>query len=64
MRVIVHIISSDSWSGRKLEAKKTYKTVRGAEAFVKRFNAKNNLPTTPDYYEFARIATIGGKEVL
>lgn len=63
MKVIVHIISHDSWSGRRLEGTKTYKTVRGAEAFCKRFNARNNLPQVPAYYETAEIATIGGRQV-
>lgn len=64
MKVIVHITSHDSWSGVRLEDTKTYKTVRGAEAFCRRFNAKNNLPQVPSYYETARIASIGGRAVL
>lgn len=63
MKVVVQIIESERGWGQQVSYIETYKTLRGAEAFVKRFNARNNLPQTPDWYQYARIHSINEREV-
>lgn len=52
----VQIWEMDSWSGRSAGETLEFKTRALALEFVKEFNSKNNLPTTPEYYEYAEIA--------
>lgn len=57
MKILVYIIASDNWSGQQIIETKTFKTLRVAKAFIKRHNARNNLPRVPEYYTFAQLAT-------
>lgn len=63
MTITIHILEHDSWSGVKLLDKRTFKTKRGAEAFVKRHNARNNLPQVPEYYTKAYVVEVDGFRV-
>lgn len=64
MKVIVNIIESERGWGQKLAYTKSFKTVKAARAFAKRFNAKNDKEMVPDWYQYAKIATIDGETVL
>ena len=55
-KIRVTVTSHDSWSGVEVLYTKEFVTEAAAVAFCKKFNAKNNLPQVPEYYE---IATVG-----
>ena len=50
----VDIIESERGWGSKLDETKTFRGKAAAVRFVKKFNAKNNLPYVPDWYMYAR----------
>lgn len=46
----------DSFSGRKLDTTKIFKTKEEALVFVNDFNAENNQNTVPDWYMYAELS--------
>lgn len=56
MEVKVYIIESEAGWGQKVDEVKEFPSVEEAEAFCREYNSKNNLPTTPDWYMYARLA--------
>lgn len=50
----VDIIESERGWGQKIDETKTFETREEANAFVKEFNGKNDLPYVPDWYMYAR----------
>lgn len=50
----VEIIESERGWGQKVDERKYFKTAEDADQFCKEYNAKNNLPTVPDWYMYAR----------
>lgn len=55
-KVKVEIIESDSWSGQSIDEVKYFDTNDEAQKFCDKYNAKNNKPTVPEWYMYARIA--------
>jgi hypothetical protein len=55
MKVKVEIIESERGWGQKVDSTKEFPSRAKAEAFVKKYNAKNDLPEVPDWYMYARI---------
>jgi hypothetical protein len=53
--ILVHIIESERGWGQKVDEVKEFGTMKGAEAFVKQYNKKNDKKTVPDWYMFARV---------
>jgi hypothetical protein len=53
--VEVVITGHDSWNGPEILRVETFDTKDGAASYCRKFNAKNNLPQVPDYYETAQI---------
>ncbi|CAL9969622.1 hypothetical protein VPHD148_0136 [Vibrio phage D148] len=51
----VQIWEMDNWSGRSAGETLEFKTSELAKDFVKKFNERNNLPTAPEYYEYAEV---------
>jgi hypothetical protein len=49
----VYVIESEAGWGQKVDFVKTFDTLENANAFVKEFNSKNNLPYVPDWYMYA-----------
>lgn len=49
----VDVIESERGWGQRVDETIMYDNKEEAEAFVKKFNAKNNLSYVPDYYEYA-----------
>ena len=45
----------DSWSGREDGGIMEFKTKELATDHINEFNSKNNLPTTPEYYEYMEL---------
>lgn len=54
-KVIVTVVGHDSWSGPEVLFKKEFTYEANALKYCKEFNAKNNLPQTPEYYEKAHM---------
>ena len=54
-KIVVTIVSHDSWSGPEIQYTKEFATQTGAVNFMKKFNGRNNLPQAPEYYETAEI---------
>ena len=54
-KVKVELVESDSWSGQKVDEVKYFDTVEEANAFIKKYNSKNNEATVPEWYMYARI---------
>lgn len=56
--VVVEIIESERGWGQKVDEVKKFDNLKEARAFVRKYNAKNNLPYTPDWYMYARIVGV------
>lgn len=56
MKIKVQIIESERGWGQKVDSVKTFPSLKKAEAFIKKFNAKNNEAVVPDWYMYARIS--------
>lgn len=54
-KVKVLIIESERGWGQKVDEVKEFDTREEAEKFCKEYNSKNNEPTVPDWYMYARI---------
>jgi hypothetical protein len=50
----VTVIESEAGWGQKVDEYRRFETKEEAEAWVKNYNAKNNLPQTPDWYMYAQ----------
>jgi hypothetical protein len=50
----VEIVESERGWGQKQDSIKEFDTEGAASSFIKKYNSKNNLPTVPDWYMFAR----------
>jgi len=55
MKVKVEIIESERGWGQKVDSVREFPNRKKANAFVEKYNAKNNEPTVPDWYMYARI---------
>lgn len=55
MKTKVEIIESERGWGQRLDEVKEFPNRAKAEAFVEKYNSKNNLPQVPDWYMYARI---------
>lgn len=51
----VQIWEMDAWSGRSKGETMEFKTLVDATTWVTEFNSRNNLPSTPEYYEYAEV---------
>ena len=51
----VLIIESERGWSQRVDETKTFQTRKAAEAFVKKFNAKNNNAEVPDWNMYARV---------
>lgn len=51
----VQVWCMDSWSGREKGRTYEFKTKELALDWIKKFNSKNNLPSAPEYYEYAEL---------
>ena len=51
----VVIIESERGWGQKVDEVRYFDNLAEAEAFVKKFNAGNNLGVVPDWYMYAEI---------
>lgn len=60
-KVIVQIIESEAGWGQRVDETKVFTSTAKAEAFVKRYNARNNLPQVPSWYMYAQIVSIDGQ---
>lgn len=49
----VDLIESERGWGQRCDETVEFNDKAKAEAYVKEFNAKNNLPVTPDWYMYA-----------
>jgi len=58
MKIKVEIIESERGWGQKVDSVKTFPSLKKAEAFVVKYNSKNNLPEVPDWYMYARVSKI------
>jgi hypothetical protein len=54
------IIESERGWGQKIDEVKEFKTEKARDKFITKFNARNNEPTTPDWYMYAEK----GKDVI
>ncbi len=54
-KTVVHVIESDRGWGTKIYEVKDFDTRNDAEAFVKKFNKRNNKTKVPDWYMYATI---------
>ena len=52
---LVDIIESERGWGSKVDETKEFTDYDEAKAFVKRYNADNNLPEVPDWYMYATM---------
>lgn len=50
---VVDLIESERGWGQRVDESVEFNDKTKAEAYVKEFNAKNNLPTVPDWYMYA-----------
>jgi hypothetical protein len=51
----VAIIESERGWGQRVDEIREFDSRADAEKFVETFNARNNLPQAPDWYEYAEI---------
>jgi hypothetical protein len=51
----VQIIESERGWGQQIDSVEYFATKAEAEKFVKKFNAKNNEATVPDWYMYATL---------
>lgn len=63
-KILVHIIESEAGWGQRIDERREFDTVEQAEAFVTQFNEPNNEARVPSWYMYARVVSIGGREVL
>jgi hypothetical protein len=49
----VDIIESERGWGQRVDETKYFDDKVTAEQFVEKYNAKNNLPAVPDWYDYA-----------
>ena len=54
------LIESERGWGQKVDSVREFKTEKGRDNFIKRFNASNNKPTVPDWYMYAEK----GKDIV
>lgn len=54
------IIESERGWGQRVDGTREFKTKKGRDNFIKRFNSVNNEPTTPDWYMYAEA----GKDII
>lgn len=55
--VRVEIIESEQGWGQRVDEVKEFPTVEEAEAFIEKYNSRNDKPTVPDWYMYARRIT-------
>jgi hypothetical protein len=48
------IIESERGWGQRVDEVRKFKTKKGRDNFIIRFNSANNEPTTPDWYMYAQ----------
>lgn len=56
MSIKVEIIESEAGWGTKIDEIREFPTMEEALAFIKEYNKVNNLPVTPSWYMYARLA--------
>lgn len=54
-KIKVEIIESERGWGSKIDEIVEFDTKEQADSFIKEYNSKNNLPTTPDWYMYAKL---------
>ena len=47
------IIESERGWGQRVDEVREFKTEKARDNFIKKYNAQNNEPTTPDWYMYA-----------
>ena len=55
-KVKVEVIESERGWGQKVDEVLEFDTLEEANDYIKKFNSGNNLPVTPDWYMYARLA--------
>lgn len=55
-KVEVLIIESERGWGQRIDEVKTFPTLNKANAFIKKFNSRNNLSEVPDWYMYATLS--------
>lgn len=55
-KFLVNIIESEQGWGSKIDEVKEFKTQKKADAFIKKYNAKNTEKEVPDWYMRAEPA--------
>lgn len=55
-KIKVLIIESEAGWGQKIDEVLEFPTERKAEAFIKKYNARNTEKVVPSYYTYAKLA--------